>query len=152
MAGMNVIACPSAITLTGNDTQTVLQITAPSNIRLRIQEAAISFDGIDGTEEPIEVRIARQSTAGSGGTSLTLVKADDSLAETVQSTALHTITTEPTTGDILRRWLVHPQTGITYPIPLPDLLMVGGGDRLGIVVVTPAGVSPDCTPYFAFEE
>ena len=135
---------------TGTALRTVLQLLAPANHRLRLLEAGISFHGIVNTNEPITVDLIRQTTAGSGGTGLTPVKLDDSLSETLQTTALHTITTEPTAGDVLMTWAVHPQTGLIYQVPQGQEIKIGGGDRLGLRVL--AGASVNCDAYLKFEE
>lgn len=137
---------------TGTSTKTVLQLVAPANQALRITEVGISFQGTNNTNEPINVELVRQSTAGSGGAAVTPTKLDDDVAMAVQATAQKNITAgTETSGDILKSWAVHPQTGLVYTINDLAPVIVKGGGRLGIRVNTPAN-SVDCTSYINWEE
>ena len=70
-----------------------------------------------------------------------LVKDDDSLAESIQSTAQHTATAEPTAGNVLETWHVHPQKGVRITLPLLHPRKVGGGDRVGVRITAPDAVN-----------
>jgi len=86
----------------------------------------------------------RQSTAGTMS-ALTPSKYNDSDDETLQTTAQHTASAEPTSGDILETQLIHPQgRGVFGPFT------VKGGGRLGVVVT--ASVSVDCVVSAQIEE
>lgn len=134
---------------TGTSAKTILQIVAASNHAVLVHEWSISFEGVSNTAAPIEVVLMRQTTAGTMS-SLTLVKDPDDWDETIQTTAQHTSTSEPTSGDVLFRELVHPQTGYTWQAPFGRLLKIGGGDRVGIVVTAASGV--DCVCRMILEE
>lgn len=148
MAGMIAIARSNGIA-TGTSLKTLLQIVAATNHGLKILEIGIGFHGTSNTAEPILVNLYRQTTAGTM-TSLTLVKQDDSNGDTIDATAQHTATAEPTAGDILREWTVHPQTGLVYQVPELAPIKVGAGDRVGLTVTAGASVNADC--YIVFEE
>ena len=121
----------------GTTTLTLVQLVAPANHLVRVLDYTVSFKGTNATAEPIEVQLLRQTTAGTSA-ALTLVKNNDSIAETILTTALKTFTAEPTAGDILDVEYVHPQGGSkTFVAPSPDCWIIGGGDRVGIRVVTP---------------
>src|SRR5439155_3379962 len=96
--------------------------------------------GISNTATPILVQVMRQPTAGTMS-SLTPVKDPDDTDETLQTTAQHTATAEPTASDVLFREEVHPQTGYTWQAPFGRQIKIGGGDRLGIEVLAGADVS-----------
>jgi hypothetical protein len=134
------LATTDEIALSAATAKTVLQLIAPTNHRLKLLRWKVSFDGISTTAEPVKVVLMRQTTAGTM-TSLTIRKADDSIAETLQATAQHTATAEPTSGEILDAVDIHPQSGYesTYNLGQEDI--VGGGDRVGIVCTAPAGVN-----------
>lgn len=140
MAAFIGIAQTSEIALTAATVKTVVQLVAPANHRMKLKRWKVSFDGVSATAEPVQVELLRQTTAGTMS-ALTPVKKDDSLAETLQATAQHTATAEPTAGDILENVEVHPQSG--YELIYPDgwEVIVGGGDRLGIRCTAPAGVN-----------
>lgn len=140
MADFIGVAQQDEVALSAATAKTVIQIIAPSNHRVKILGWGVFFDGTSPTEEPVEVELARQSTAGTMS-SLTPVKLDDSLAETLQTTAQHTATVEPTTGDVIDIAEVHPQQGYEIRYPLGQEPIVGGGDRVGIVCTAPSAVN-----------
>lgn len=129
--------------------ETVLQLVAASNHRVKILRWGIFFDGTSVTAEPVQIRLMRQTSAGTSSAN-TPVKLDDSLAETLQTTARDTFTAEPTSGDVLEVFEVHPQQGIAMMYPLGQEVIIGGGDRVGIECTAPAAVN--CRAYFVFEE
>lgn len=148
MAGLRAVAQKTAVS-TGTALKTIIQLLAAANQRVRLLEIAIAFHGVTNTNEPILVQLARQSTAGTM-TGLTLVTLDDDLTETLQTTAQHTATVEPTIGVILASWAVHPQTGLIYQVPKGDEIMIKGAGRLGLIVTAPNSVN--CDAYLKIEE
>jgi hypothetical protein len=74
----------------------------------------------------------------------------DGHTETIQTTASHTATAEPTAGDVLDAIEVHPQSGYEKIFPLGDEIIVPGGGRVGIECTAPAGVNVRAK--IAFEE
>lgn len=149
MAGVLLALNPGPIS-TGVAAKTVLQVVAAANQRVKIKEIEISFDGVASTDVPIKVEWVRQSTAGTM-TSLTPVKWNESDGETLQTAANKTATAEPTTGDILRTWYIHPQGGgEVWQARWDGELIVKGGNRCGLRVT--AGVSVNCVPFMLCEE
>ena len=134
---------------------TVLQVTAPANTGITVRGFGISFDGIDGSEEPIRVKIARQTTAGTGGVAGFIGKLNNEDGRTTQSTVLQDIdTTSPTDGDILRKYFVPVRGGGFHRnFGEHDKIEVGPGDRIAIICVTQA-TQTDLVVYpeFIFEE
>ena len=139
MADLFFTAQTAEIALTAATTKTVLQVVAPTNQRLRIKRWKVSFDGISAVAEPVQIELVRQTTAGTMS-ALTPVKTGND-PETIQFTAQHTATVEPTTTDILDSVEVHPQSG--YEVIYPDgwEKKIGGGGRLAIRCTAPAGVN-----------
>ncbi len=125
---------------TGTSAKTLVQVLAAANHRLAVQEISIAFKGPSTTASPVLVRILRQSTAGTMS-ALTPVKGNDSDDETLQVTAQHTATSEPTPGDVLMVEEVHPQTGYTWQAPYGEHIPVKGGSRLGVEVTAGASIS-----------
>lgn len=142
-------ATTAEIALSAATAKTVLQLVAPSNHRLKVLAWGVYFDGISGSAEPVQVRLIRQTTAGTMS-ALTPVKVDDSLAESLQATAQHTATAEPTAGDVLKGIEVHPQSGYEEHCPFGQEYIVGGGDRVGIECTAPATVN--VRAWMRFEE
>lgn len=149
MAGVGVAAVTPSISFS-TSTTTLIQIVAPTNQRLVVNELSVSFDGVSNTAKPIQVDVLRQSSAGTMS-SLTPVKRNSSDSETIQSTAQHTSTGEPTAGNILMSEQVHPQTGYTWQAPFGKEIIVPGGGRLGIRLVTP-GAGADAFARINYEE
>jgi len=140
MAAFLGLAQTAEVALAAATPKTVVQIAAPANHRAKILGWGVFFDGVVTTGEPVQVALVRQSTAGTMS-SLTPVKIDDSIAETLLVTALHTATVEPTTGDTIDMCEVHPQQGFEIIYPLGQEPICGGGDRVGIVCTSPSVVN-----------
>lgn len=134
------LAVTAEIALTAATAKTVLQLVAAANHRVAILAWAVYFDGTSSSAEPVQVRLLRQTTAGTMS-ALTPVKNDDSIADTLLTTAQHTATTEPTAGEALKAIEVHPQSGYEEACPYGQEYIIGGGDRVGIECTAPAGVN-----------
>lgn len=130
--------------------ETAIQLVTPSTVRARLIEFGIMFDGIVSTAEPVDVRLLRQTTAGtaSAGT----VNPLDSSAPAGLTTAQITFTAEPTAGAVLGTWMVHPQGGmlvVKYDLwAEAPLIQISG--RLGLECNAPAVVN--CSAYMKFVE
>jgi hypothetical protein len=150
MAGIRFTAGTEGteIALTAATERTLVQVLAAANVRLLLHEFSVSFDGVSATAEPVQIRLLKQSTAGSGGSAVTLRKDNDSLTETIQGSAIKSPTAEPTLTNAVRGWEVHPQAGIVYRFPFP--IDIAGGARYAIAAKAPAGVN--CEAYMYCEE
>lgn len=149
MADFIGILQTSEVALAGSTLKTILQLTAPTNHRLKLLRWKVSFDGVSPTAEPAQVRLLRQTSAGTMS-SLNPVKQDDSIAETMLSTGQTNATAEPTAGDVLDNVEVHPQSGYEVIYPYGQEVKVGGGDRIGIDVNSTSVVN--VRGLFVFEE
>jgi hypothetical protein len=118
-------------------TKTILQIVAAANHRVKVLGFEIGFKGISPTEVPVLVQACVQTTAGTM-TAATPVKLNDDDGETLQTTAQHTATVEPTTGNVKWAVPIHPQTHRSVVFPPGRELIINGGDKLGIRVTSPA--------------
>ena len=134
---------------TGSSLKTLMQLVAAANHAIRLTEIAIGLHGTSNTAEPILVQLTRQTDAGTMS-ALTPVKADDSVADSLATTAQHTATVEPTSTDVLRSWTVHPQTGLIVQAHDLAPIIIGAGDRIGLRVTAAADVNADVT--MAWEE
>src|SRR5262249_36787477 len=115
MAGVRFKATKSGVS-TGTSAKTLMQIVAAANHGVPIDEVSISFQGTSNSASPIRVRVLRQTTTGTMS-ALTPVKDPDDTDETLQTTAQHTATAEPTASDVLIEEYVHPQAGYTWQAP-----------------------------------
>lgn len=123
-------------TITDATTETLLMVKAGSGHALKIVETSITFQGINNVGEPLVVELLRFTTDGTAS-AVTPVKDSDE-SDSVSATASKVFTVEPTAGDILRRWNVHPAGGgVLWTNPDPDKMVVPGGARLGLRVVNP---------------
>ena len=150
MAGVRFTAAVDGVA-TGTAKKTILQVTPAANHRVKVSEWGISFNGTTNTDAPIEVELVRQTDAGTM-TSLTLVKVNEDDGETLQTTAQHTSTSEPTEGSVRKRSYIHPQGGMVWQAPFGQEIILTGStsDRLALVVT--AGVSVSCEAYMVCEE
>lgn len=106
------------IALTAATAKTILNYICASNAIARIVELSVSFDGTSGTATPVLVELCK-STQGAAGTSTSHTMAQSGgPTRTVQGTAARNYTAEPTTLTTIKRWRVHPQTGLVIQFPL----------------------------------
>lgn len=151
MAAGYTVETTADVALTAATAKTVLSVINAANSLIRLCEFAVSFDGVSATAEPatIELCSSTQATAGTT-TSQTPVQLRGP-TRTVQATGARNYTVEPTTLTVLKRWLVHPQTGIMVQFPLgrePEQTVTA--DALCLRVTAPATLN--CQAYMEFEE
>jgi hypothetical protein len=126
----------------------MIQLIAAANHAVEIAEVHIGFHGTNNSHEPITVSLKRQTSAGTMS-ALTLVANDDSVDDTLDTTAQHTATAEPTTTTTVRAFPpVHPQTGLVIMFPEDSRPIIGAGDRMGLVVTAANNVNCDATIVF----
>jgi len=143
-------AAVAAITSSGTGTLTLVQVQSASATTLKITEIGVTFQGTDTAGEPIQVEVLRQTSAGTAS-SLTPVLVEGTNSGTIQSTAQDTFAAEPTAGDVLKRWHIHPQQGIVYQPLGAEGFTVPAAGYIGIRVVAPA-TAVDVAAYIEFEE
>jgi len=139
MSGVR-IACVTGEIVTGTSAKTLLKIDAAANHRVLINEFSISFIGTSNTAQPIKVDILTVSDDGTftGLTPAKVISTDD---ETLEVTAWHTATAEPTYGTVLFTEEVHPQTGYTWQSPFGREFHIPGGTCLALRVTAAASTS-----------
>lgn len=140
MADLQFSARVPEVALSSDTTGTVIQLIAPANQRVKVLRWGLFFDGTQPRNEPVSVRILRQTSSGTA-TFFNPVKLDGSISETIQTTARKTFTLEPTDGDILESYNIHPQQGIFVPYVLGQEIILSGGSRLGISCAAPNDVN-----------
>lgn len=150
MAKLQWTAKPTAeVSLSAATPKTVLQVKAPANQRVMIKGWGVYFDGTSVSAEAVTIKLVRQSTAGTMS-AVTPAKCDDSLPETVQSTASVNASVEPTTGEILQYRNIHPQSGYEHTYGIGDEDIIKGGGYVGILCDAPANVN--VIPWMKCEE
>lgn len=111
--------------------ETILQLVAAANHRVVLSGYNMNGLGTSNTESPGEWELQRQTSAGTSSAG-TVTKDDDSIADTLLTTALELFTVEPTLGDFLRSHTVHPQTSLNIKEQFSREKIIGGGDRMGL--------------------
>jgi len=151
MSAGYVVETNGDVALVAATAKSILSIINAANGLIRITEAAVSFDGTSGTAEPVTVELCSSTEAGAGtATSHTIVQCRGP-ARTVQATAKRNFTAEPSVLTVVRRWLVHPQTGIIYPLPLGrEVEQIVTADAIVLRCTAPAGVNVQS--HMEFEE
>jgi hypothetical protein len=142
---------------TGTALKTILQIATPSGVRAKITEVGVTFDGTTASNTPVLVTLRRQTSAGTGGASITSNfgpnphNPDAPTANiTAQQGPTGTWTAEPTTGKVLRAWRIPPTSGFIFQFPLGQEIEMAVSQWLGIVVTAANAVN--CTASITWEE
>lgn len=141
------------IALSAATAKTVVQAINASTGILKCVEIGVSFDGTSSTAEPVTVELtsSTQATAGTS-TSHTILQVSGA-TRTVSATGARNYSAEPTVVTVLKRWLVHPQTGLVVQFPLGrEPQQNTGSDALGIRCTAPAAVNVQAYLEFAESE
>lgn len=139
------------VALSAATAKTVLSVVCASAAPIRIVEFGVSFDGVAADAEPVTVELCSSTQAGAGTSTSQSPVQMRGPTRTVQASGARNFTAEPTTLTCLKRWLVHPQTGIEMQYPLgrePEQVVTA--DALCLRVTAPAAVN--CQGYIEFEE
>ncbi len=128
MAALDLITNSGSQSITANTPETVLQLTAAANHRIRIKGFSVTVAGTAAVD--LIVRIVRQTTAGTSGTTVTPIKLEPGAAETIQTTAATNFSAEPTSTDVLG--YMRLQGSYKEIFPLGNEPIIAGGGRIGI--------------------
>lgn len=141
------------VALSAATAKTVVQAINAATGILKCVEIGVAFDGVSATAEPVTVELTSSTEATAGtATSHTPVQVSGA-TRTVAGTAKRNYTAEPTTVTVLKRWLVHPQTGVVIQFPLGrEPQQSTGSDALGIRCTAPAAVNVQAYLEFAESE
>lgn len=143
----------SAVVLTTAATKSLILLN-PAVDGFRIIQVSISLDNVITDAEPVDFDLYRTVTLGTpAGTTGTQVKYDPSFA-TAGTTSLTSLTTEPTSVEILDSWYVSPHSGllvIQYPLGREPKASAAGS-RIGLRYTTASGVTPKCNATLTFDE
>jgi hypothetical protein len=132
-------ASVSALALAAATAKTALQLLAGTNNRTIIDFIEVSFEGVSPTDEPVLVRILRQTNAiGGSPASITPSEVPNGDAGTLQVTAAASAGgTEPTGSDVYHQAYCHPQGRHVLLGPF----VINGGERLGVECTAPDAVN-----------
>lgn len=149
MAGLELSANSGNQTLSGTPgtVETILQLTAAANHRVKVKGYSLTLAGTAPVD--LTVRVLRQTSAGTSGTTVTPVKLDSAWAETIQTTAATNFSAEPTAGDVLQYKRLQGSYEVIFP--LGQELLIPGAGRLAIDCSS-ASASTVVAAEFRFEE
>ena len=151
MAALQGVFRSGSTSLTGGTAQTVIQLVAPTNQRLKITSWRVSFNGTNSANTPATVQIERQTGGTFTNTAVAPVKVNDptGTGETLQASAKTAVTVEPTVGDILDEFF-EPVFGgfIGWQYTPGQEVIVPGGTLLGFKVNAPQSVNVEATIYY----
>lgn len=136
---------------TGTAVKTILEFEGPATRpRIEVDEVAMTFEGVTATGVPIEVELCAKTADATGGASPPSPVPDDTAAPASACTVRHNASAEGTVGVIFRRWLIHPQAGIVYQLPLGRTIKLSPAQTIALRVTAAASV--DCVAHFGFIE
>lgn len=143
---------------TGTALKTLVQLVTASTTPATIVEVGIGFDGTSASAVPIEVRLQRQTSAGTTGTGggagqINKVSYPSSTPANLTTSTIGPAgawTTEPTASDILASWKVPATSGMVIQYPLGREPTMDVSTRLGLVTVSAASVN--AWWYITYEE
>ncbi len=152
MAARYVVTVAADAALTAATAKTIVSIIAAAIAPFRVTEIGVSFDGIVATAVPVLVELMSSTQAGAGtpGSSPTPTQVGGP-TRTVQAAGAEDYSGEPSVLTAIRKWLVHPQTGIVIQFPLgrePEQVITA--DAYVLRCTAPASVN--ATGYIEFEE
>jgi hypothetical protein len=130
MAGKGFYVRSTPVTLTASTPKTAIEVTPAVNDQIFIREINIAGSAqASGTDAGVHVVLSRATgTETAVGTTVILVADDPKNGLPFATTALNTITTEPTTVTVIDEFYIQPESGL-YPIkyPLANPLVISGG-------------------------
>ncbi len=130
--------------------KTILGVVAASGVACRVVEASVGFDGVSASAEPVTVELCRGDGTGAGTSTSQTPRQTRGATRTVQCSGARNYTAEPTTLTVLKRWLIHPQTGQMHQLPLGREVEHTGAGGLFLRCNAPANVNAQA--YMEFEE
>lgn len=138
----------SGVSLSAATAKTIFQLVTGATRRARLVSITGSFRSSTATDAPAQIRILRQTTAGTA--SAATINATDSGMPAAISTAQVNATVEPTAGAVLHGQSC-PTPGGLFHLPLAHHELVAGvSTRLGVEVTCPQAQTGDFT--LVFEE
>lgn len=142
MASRYTVESNGDISLSAATAKTVLSYIAASSAPFRLIEMEIGFDGTSSSAEPVTVELCKSTEAGAGTSTSHTILQSGGTTRGVQGSAKRNFTAEPTVLTVIKRWLVHPQTGRTWQFPLgrePE--QVTGSQAYVVRCTAPAAVN-----------
>jgi hypothetical protein len=135
------------VALTSDTAKCVVGIKAPANQRVVNTKLGVFFDGVKSNDPPIVVELCKATTDGTY-TSGSVADTQD-YGHTYNTVCGYDWSVEPTIGEVLDVWNIHPQQGIEEILPLMQEFMRING-WLVLRITAPNNVN--CLAKMSFEE
>lgn len=121
--------------------ETLVQLIGHAVVKAKVIEWGVSFDGVTANNDPVRIRVLRQTTAGTRSSAVEVNWDPDN--PTANCLSFHTFSAEPTASDVLVEMQCHPQAGVMvqYPLGREITLDNSTASRLGIDVLAPQAVN-----------
>ena len=143
----------AGVTLTTAATKSLILLN-PAVDGFAIIQVSISLDNVTTDAEPVLFDLYRTVTLGTpAGTTGTQVKFVPATAS-AGTTSLTSLTTEPTSVEIIDSWYISPHSGLfvlQYPLGR-EPKAAAAGSRMGLRYTTKSGVTPVCNATLSFHE
>lgn len=132
--------------------ETVLALIGSTVVKGKVIEWGVSFDGTSATAEPVRVRVLRL-TADDGTRTTTVTEAKwDPDSPDANCVGRHSFTAEPTKGDVLKDYEIHPQGGIAIQYPLGREITLDNSTSAGVAIECTAPATVNVVGYLVWEE
>jgi hypothetical protein len=139
------------IALSAATAKSILSVICAANSPVKLIEIGVGFDGISGTAEPVTVELCSSTEATAGTATSHTIAQTGGVPRTAQASGKRNFTVEPTVLTVLKRWLVHPQSGMVLQFPLGrEPMQTTTSDALVLRCTAPAAVNAQ--GYLEFEE
>lgn len=151
MAAIQGSCSVNAVSLAGGTAQTILQLVAPTNQRLKLLGYILSYNGTNSANTPALIQVERQTGGTFTNNSVAPVKTNDptGTGETLQAVYKTAVSGEPTVGDILIQFYEPVFGGFVgvQSTPAQEILVMGG-TLLGFKANAPQPVSVTLTVFY----
>lgn len=130
------------IALAAATAKTVLSVINSTNGIIRLTEISACFDGTSAIAEPVTVELCSSTEATAGTATSHTIQQTSGPVRAALATAKRNFTAEPTSLVTLKRWLVHPQSGLVVQFPLGrEPMQTTTADALVLRCTAPAAVN-----------
>lgn len=133
--------------------ETVIALIGATQVKGKLVEFGIAFDGISATAEPVRIRMVRTTADDGTSTAATEIQWSDPDNPTPNCAAKHSYTAEPTKAtNAMAEWQCHPQAGLVIQWPLGREPGLDNTTSNGIAFEVTAPAVVNASAYIVWEE
>ncbi len=133
MAALKFAVPFGPVTMSGGSVTACCEISSITNHRVRILGFDLGNKGGTGTDTQIVIS-GGPSTGSSGGSTITPVKLEPSLSETILTTAKGGLSTQPTLSAIQYQTVIHPQGTLPKSYGFGQEIVMAGATTWALLV------------------